>query len=62
MNTNDYLFSIIAEQRRQDLFAEAANDRLAKLATASRTSWWRRVGHALTLARRPVLTPHHSTR
>ena len=59
---NDYLFSIIAKQRRQDFMAEAANDRLAHLATADRTPWWRRVGHAIFPARRQVLTPHHSTR
>ncbi len=59
---NDYLFSIIAKQRRQDFIAEAANDRLARLATANRTPWWRRVGHTLAPAHRPVLTPHHSTR
>ena len=59
---NDYLFSIIAQQRRQDLIAEAANNRLAHLATANRTPWWRRVGHTVTPARRPVLTPRHSTR
>ena len=59
---NDYLFSIIAKQRRQDLIAEAANNRLARLAAANRTPWWRRVGHTLTPAHRPVLTPHHSTR
>ena len=27
---NDYSFSILAEQRRQDFAAEAANDRLAR--------------------------------
>ena len=59
---NDYLFSIIAEQRRQDLIAEAANNRLAHLATADRTPWWRRVGHTVTPTRRSVLTPRHSTR
>jgi hypothetical protein len=59
---NDYLFSIIAKQRRQDLIAEAANNRLAHLATANRMPWWRRVEHVLTPARRQVLTPRHSTR
>ncbi len=62
MSINDYTYSIIAKQRRQDFIAEAANSRLAQLATAGRTSWWRRVGHALTPTRHPVLTPHHSTR
>jgi hypothetical protein len=59
---NDYSISIFAEQRRQDFIAEAANDRLARLATAGRTPWWRRVGHTFALARRQVLTPRHSTR
>jgi hypothetical protein len=59
---NDYTISIISEQRRQDFIAEAANNRLAHLATADRTPWWRRVGQTLTPARRRVLTPRHSTR
>jgi hypothetical protein len=59
---NDYSISILAEQRRQDFMAEAANDRLAHLATAGRTAWWRRVGHTVLPARRQVLTPRHSTR
>jgi hypothetical protein len=59
---NDYSISILTNQRRQDLMAEADNDRLAKLATADRTSWWRRVGRALIPNRQQVLTPHHSTR
>jgi hypothetical protein len=62
MNTNDYIFSIIGEQRRQDFIAEAANDRLAKLATADRMPWWRRAGQALIPVRHQVLTPRHSTR
>ena len=60
--TNDYTISIIAEQRRQDFAAEAANDRLARIATTGRTPWWRRVGKALIPARSQVLTPRHSTR
>jgi len=59
---NDYSMSILIEQRRQDLMAEAANERLAKLATADRTPWWRRVRHVLTPVSRHVLTPRHSTR
>jgi len=61
MNTNDYIVSIITEQRRRDFMAEAANDRLAKLATANRTSWWRRAGQSLIPVRSQVLTPRHST-
>ena len=44
---NDYIVQILAEQRRQDFAAEAANDRLARLATADRTPWWHRLGDAL---------------
>jgi hypothetical protein len=62
MNNNDYLVSIISEQRRQDFMAEAANERLAKLVTADRKSWWRRAGQSLTPVRHQVLTPRHSTR
>ena len=62
MSINDYTYSIIAEQRRQDFITQAANDRLAKLATADRAPWWRTVRHAVTPARRSVLTPRHSTR
>ena len=61
MNT-DYTFSILAEQRRQDFIAEAANDRLARIATAGRPSWWRRLARTMIPARQQVLTPHHSTR
>ena len=62
MSINDYTYSIITEQHRQDLLAEAANDRLAKLATAERTPWWRRAGQALIPVGSQVLTPRHSTR
>ncbi len=42
MNT-DYTVQVLTEQRRQDFAAEAANDRLARLATADRTPWWHRL-------------------
>ena len=43
MDTNsDFSFTIIAEQRRADLMAEAAQDRLARLALEGRTPTWRR--------------------
>ena len=55
--TNDYMFSIIAEQRRKEFAAEAANDRLVRLATADRTPWWRQLAHTLTSSRtRPLTT------
>ena len=59
---NDYSISILAEQRRQDFIAEAANERLARIAIAGRPSWWRRLARTMIPARQQVLTPHHSTR
>ena len=44
---NDYSIAILAEQRRQDFAAEAANDRLARIASADRPSWWHRMGRSL---------------
>ena len=46
---NDYSISILTEQRRQDFMAEAANDRLARIATAGRPSWWRRLARTICL-------------
>jgi hypothetical protein len=62
MNTNDYAFHIIFDQHRQDLYAEAANDRLARLATADRAPLWRRIlhRHAVTVQPKPLLTAHHA--
>jgi hypothetical protein len=55
--TNDYTFSILAEQRRQEFAVEAANDRLARIATADRAPWWRRLVHTHTRsATRPLTT------
>ena len=59
---SDYSIHLLLEQRRRELMAEAANERLAKLATADRTPWWRRVRQLLTPTRQQVLTPRHSTR
>ena len=56
---NDYTVHILAEQRRQDLTAEAASDRLARLATADRTSWWHRLGEALTPEPNHTLVARH---
>ncbi len=52
---NDYTVHVLAEQRRQDFAAEAANDRLARIATADRTSWWLRLGR--TLLPKSTVTP-----
>lgn len=44
MNINsDFTYTVLAEQRREDLMAEAANDHLAKLALEGRTPTWRRL-------------------
>lgn len=58
MNT-DYSITILAEQRRQDFATEAANDRLARIATANRTPWWLRLGRALLPKQTPALTARH---
>ena len=58
MNT-DYSTTILAEQRRQDFAAEAANDRLARIATAGRTPWWLRLGRSLLPKPTPTLTARH---
>jgi hypothetical protein len=55
---NDYTAHLLAEQRRQDFTAEAANDRLARLATADRTSWWHRLGDALPKPNRTPVVRH----
>jgi hypothetical protein len=64
MYTNDYSFQIMADQRRQDLLAEVANDRLARLATADRAPLWRRILHrqadAVSVQPKPLLTAHHA--
>jgi hypothetical protein len=40
---NDYSVKIIAEQRQRDFQAEAANERLARVALGERQVWWRRL-------------------
>jgi hypothetical protein len=55
---NDYTVHLLAEQRRQEFTAEAANDRLARLATADRTSWWHRLGDALPKPNRTPVVRH----
>ena len=54
--TNDYAISILAEQRRQEFAAEAANDRLARIATTDRTPWWRRLAHTFNWSRTKPLS------
>ncbi len=55
---NDYTAQILTEQRRQDFAAEAANHRLARLATADRASWWHRLGEALPKPNRTLVARH----
>lgn len=57
--STDYIYRILAEQRRQEFAAEAANDRLARIATVDRTPWWRRLGRSLRPAPAPTLTARH---
>ena len=57
---NDYSAQILFEQRRQDFAAEAANDRLARLATADRTSWWHRLGEAIPKPTRAPVARHRA--
>ena len=40
---NDYAVKMIADQRQHDFQAEAANERLARIARAHRVGWWRRL-------------------
>jgi hypothetical protein len=57
--TNDYSYSIIAEQRRQEFAAEAAHDRLVRIATADRTPWWRRLAN-IHIRKSPLTTAHQT--
>ncbi len=41
--TNDYTVQFLAQQRRDDFVAEAANDRLIKIARSGRVGWRQRV-------------------
>jgi hypothetical protein len=40
---NDYSVKIMADQRQRDFQAEAANERLARIARAGHQVWWRRL-------------------
>jgi hypothetical protein len=40
---NDYSVKIVADQRQRDFQAEAANERLARIARNGRQVWWRRL-------------------
>ena len=40
---NDYTFQILAQQRHDEFLAQAANDRLVRIATSGRPSWRQRI-------------------
>jgi hypothetical protein len=42
---NDYIISTLTNQRVSELHAQAANDRLVRIATEGRLPWWRRLLH-----------------
>lgn len=49
----DYSYSILVRQRHEEFAAEAAADRLARLATAGRTPWWQRLQVFASLPPKP---------
>ena len=64
---NEYAVKIMADQRQRDFQAEAANDRLARIARNGHQVWWRRLlSHAgapaaantATRRTRPTLHQH----
>jgi hypothetical protein len=40
---NDYTYRMMADQRQRDFQAEAANERLARIARNGHQAWWRRL-------------------
>jgi hypothetical protein len=40
---NDYAVKVMADQRQRDFQAEAANERLARIARNGHQAWWRRL-------------------
>jgi hypothetical protein len=42
---NDYIISTLTNQKVNELHAQAANDRLVRIATEGRVPWWRRLLH-----------------
>ena len=43
MYTNDYMIKMVADQQQRDMFAAAANSRLASQARNGHPGWWRRL-------------------
>jgi hypothetical protein len=65
--TNDYLISILHEQRAHDLMAEAADERLARDLRGNGEPWWQKLlrptrrrpaGHGPTIAVARQRTAH----
>ena len=54
---NDYSVKIMAEQRQRDFQAEAASERLARVAAGERQVWWRRLRRTFA----PVATTSAAT-
>lgn len=44
---NDYITRILVDQRQREFRAEAANDRLARIAQGDRAPWWLRLLESL---------------
>lgn len=42
---NDYIIQTLSDQKVRELHAQAANDRLVRIATGGRLPWWRRLLH-----------------
>ena len=64
---NDYAVKVIADQRQHELQAQAASERLARIARGDRAGWWRRLfdhreapvtAGASTRQTRPTLQQH----
>lgn len=50
---NDFAVASMVQQRRDDLLAEAAADRLARQAAGGR-GWWQRVSDRFSQTRKPI--------
>jgi hypothetical protein len=61
---NDYTVKTMADQRQRDFQAEAANERLARIARNGRQVWWRRLlsGTDAPAAASTVTRPTRPTR
>jgi len=57
---NDYTFKIMVQQRHDEFLADAANDRLARLATSGRPNWRQRIHRGLHHHAGPARRSHTS--